>query len=243
MKRYVVDNIDKAKKFDSTIGKGKWLVLYHADWCGHCQRFKPVWDGLKESLKTNMAEIEVSYQDHADFSTVQGFPTIVLIENGSRTLYQGDRNPESIQTFVQGSKQTGKGHGQKLKRGAQPDTAELIVKIINTHIKPGELRYIKRIYSDVESGLVDNMSEYLDMPRKLRSAGVRSLSDIEDRVDSIFEALVIWTRLNNAKRNGYEIPSNTLYNAAEMVVKEEREAIQTFNRKLPQKYAHLAIHK
>ena len=24
------------------------ITLFHADWCGHCQQFKPVWNEIKQ---------------------------------------------------------------------------------------------------------------------------------------------------------------------------------------------------
>ncbi len=72
------------------------VVLYYADWCGHCKTFKPEWEKLKEMCKEkgikyadyeadrNVAEIEAA--------NIKGFPTIMV--NGRE--YNGPREAKAI---------------------------------------------------------------------------------------------------------------------------------------------------
>ena len=34
------------------------VILYYAEWCGHCQRFKPEWAKLKEELEKRKSEFK-----------------------------------------------------------------------------------------------------------------------------------------------------------------------------------------
>ena len=40
----VVDHFDNS-------GKKGTLILFYADWCGHCSTFKPIWNKLKMDNK------------------------------------------------------------------------------------------------------------------------------------------------------------------------------------------------
>ena len=47
-----VVNTTLANDFNNKKKKGMWLVLYHADWCGHCKDFMPTWKSLKSHFKS-----------------------------------------------------------------------------------------------------------------------------------------------------------------------------------------------
>jgi thiol-disulfide isomerase/thioredoxin len=82
------------------------LLFFHADWCGHCQRFMPTFDkfsgGVNKSkiniLKFN-ADIEKSYVKSFN---IEGFPTILLHEPKSKRFinYTGDRSIGDLVKFV-----------------------------------------------------------------------------------------------------------------------------------------------
>ena len=76
------------------------ITLYHAEWCGHCRKFKPVWDQLKEKLKGSGIKV-AEYEDGQNKQQVEnagitGFPTIRITKNGQTTDYQGPRDLDSI---------------------------------------------------------------------------------------------------------------------------------------------------
>tara|TARA_B100000963_G_C22639479_1_gene679558 strand:- start:7567 stop:8052 length:486 start_codon:yes stop_codon:yes gene_type:complete len=101
-------------KFDSTLGKsGKKLVLFYADWCPHCTKFKPTWESVCDSV--NNAEdkkmISINVGDSSSDSknimkeyNVNGFPTIVLIDqtNNKKSIeaYEGGRDKSSLESYV-----------------------------------------------------------------------------------------------------------------------------------------------
>ena len=78
------------------------ITLYHAEWCGHCKNFIPVWNELKTQLESH--NIEHSEFEHSkdakiiEASNIDGFPTIKINKNGDEYEYQGKRNKEDIMT-------------------------------------------------------------------------------------------------------------------------------------------------
>ena len=103
----VVNNPENLKKFNNNFRKGNWVVLYYANWCGHCQMLKPTWKsyvqnhGLKNN-QLNIAEVEDSYMGklkHRD--QIMGFPTIKMYNNAKATgELQGERTIENMNQFT-----------------------------------------------------------------------------------------------------------------------------------------------
>lgn len=100
-KYYKINN-----KFFNLRGGGKRkLILFKAEWCGHCQAFKPVWDQVQKELKQDNLEF-VTLDSEKDEKIikkydVRGFPTIILETGDKKIEFQGMRNLEAIQYFLQ----------------------------------------------------------------------------------------------------------------------------------------------
>lgn len=85
------------------------VILFYANWCGHCQKFKPEWEKFKQQYGK-----EIKCEEHEDASMdrnlmkkygVQGYPTIIIIINGETREYQGQRTADGIYAYIK--KQTG----------------------------------------------------------------------------------------------------------------------------------------
>ena len=91
------------------------ILFFSADWCPHCQKAKPEWEAAKgkmngTSVKGNtlvFTEVDCTAkppsQDTQALMTkysVQGFPTIVLVKNGTSKTLEGKPTQESISTFI-----------------------------------------------------------------------------------------------------------------------------------------------
>jgi len=88
------------------------VTLYHADWCGHCQKFKPQWGEFKEMAKhdgINFAEFEEQELDPNKPVMIggvpmRGYPSIkVEYKKNGRTLdieYNGQRNAMALLSFA-----------------------------------------------------------------------------------------------------------------------------------------------
>ena len=83
------------------------LKLFYADWCGHCTKFKPIFDGdLKKLINNSNIPVELEaidcdkYPEEARKYGVTGFPTLILEVNDKSIKYQGEREPEKIKQFI-----------------------------------------------------------------------------------------------------------------------------------------------
>jgi thioredoxin-like negative regulator of GroEL len=79
------------------------IILFKADWCGHCNNFKPTWDKVAElyNKKFNFIIYDADKQ-RAKFEEykVDSFPT-VLVKNGSNIIpYDGERSIEDLSNFL-----------------------------------------------------------------------------------------------------------------------------------------------
>lgn len=88
------------------------IVLFKADWCGHCKKLIPTWNTFKNDYdnKDNISIITIDNDDNQELvkkHNVNGFPTIKFCPNGvssteNTITYDGDRNlPGLIEFFEQ----------------------------------------------------------------------------------------------------------------------------------------------
>ena len=98
------------EELEDKIASKKSMVLFHADWCGHCKKFKPTWDKVskevnkdneKKMIKLNLGENTKENEDLMKKYNVDGFPTILKLSNGSiKEVYSGARDEKSLKSFV-----------------------------------------------------------------------------------------------------------------------------------------------
>ncbi|KNB44580.1 hypothetical protein JH06_1832 [Blastocystis sp. subtype 4] len=96
-----------------TEGSGRWFVKIYAPWCGHCKRLAPIWEDIAETLdqEVNVAEvvfcgmvelkIDATMQEKlARRFNVDGFPTLLLMENGFFSEFKGKREEQALIEFA-----------------------------------------------------------------------------------------------------------------------------------------------
>lgn len=95
-------------KFDTEIAEGKKLVLFYADWCGHCKKLKPEWDETaaevnekdNKMLKMNCGGGSKEEKDIMSKYNIDGYPTIIVFDNGVASPYEGKRTKEAFKAAI-----------------------------------------------------------------------------------------------------------------------------------------------
>ena len=79
------------------------MLLFKADWCGHCKHFLPTWEKISKdsNLKVNfkMFDSEQNKKEIKQYN-VQGFPTIMFKSGNELIEYNGSRDENSIKEFI-----------------------------------------------------------------------------------------------------------------------------------------------
>ena len=103
-----------AANLSNLLKDGDWMVLYYADWCGHCNTMKPEWQKVVNKMnirnnsrsnimnKINLAEIESTHiGDLINKPQVDGFPTIKMYNNGSEVAkFEDERIADKMEKFA-----------------------------------------------------------------------------------------------------------------------------------------------
>ena len=101
-----VSSPNEAVKLSNLLKDGDWMVLYYADWCGHCQTMKPEWRKVIENMKktniVNLAEIESNHIGSLiNKPEVNGFPTIKMYNQGiEKANFEDDRIADKMTQFA-----------------------------------------------------------------------------------------------------------------------------------------------
>jgi thiol-disulfide isomerase/thioredoxin len=90
------------------------LILFYAPWCGHCKRFKPVWEKFVRAMKDKVKTLSVNGDENNEMLqeyNVDKFPTIILEKGKRRKEYDGDMTLEGLKMFIADEK---RGNGQEI---------------------------------------------------------------------------------------------------------------------------------
>lgn len=78
------------------------LMLFKAEWCGHCRNFKSSWEALKQHVPEvdfvtfDADSNELEMQQYG----VQAFPTLMLKKNNEILEFNQERSIDNIVKFV-----------------------------------------------------------------------------------------------------------------------------------------------
>ena len=80
-----VRTISEAKEAEKTIHVGPiTFILIHADWCGHCQTYKPSWEELENlpERKVNIIKVHHDMMEKIPSiakAKIQGYPSVIKV--------------------------------------------------------------------------------------------------------------------------------------------------------------------
>ena len=84
---------------------GKWILLIHSHYCPHCVHMMPEWNTFKQS-KPNINILELESNDLSNIELpkqiqIQGYPTILFINNGNIVEFKGERTAKQFRQFIE----------------------------------------------------------------------------------------------------------------------------------------------
>lgn len=98
---------------ENDVASQKTMVLFYADWCGHCKKFMPQWNKIssmwnkKSDKKVKMMKVNCGNASENKTQSslmekynIKGYPTILLFENGNATEYSGNRNEKDLENYL-----------------------------------------------------------------------------------------------------------------------------------------------
>lgn len=91
------------ENFEMGTEKGKHCVLFHSNNCGWCKKMMPEWKKFKKQHSKDLKISEVEVNEDPELIKnlgIQGFPTIMLFENGKSKTHKGERTKDSLKQFV-----------------------------------------------------------------------------------------------------------------------------------------------
>ena len=106
---YYMKQKNSKETFDGGNNNGKTLIFFKANWCGHCNRFKPVWDEFVTECKNNnestqLLELDIDKEESKPIMekhNVKGFPHVVLTaDNQEDVVFTKNRTKEDLIAFL-----------------------------------------------------------------------------------------------------------------------------------------------
>lgn len=96
----------KVENFNNDVSE---LMFFSAEWCGHCQDFKPVWKNLVKEMEKEPYKNKIilqNYDNEEDSEifkkyNVTQFPTLILKKEDETTVeFEGSRDLKTLTGFI-----------------------------------------------------------------------------------------------------------------------------------------------
>jgi thiol-disulfide isomerase/thioredoxin len=97
---------DDGDKLSKLLKDGDWMVLYYAEWCGHCNSMKPEWEKVvekfKDTGKIHIADVKSDVIGSlAHKPKIEGFPTIKMYNKGREVAkFEDERSAHKMEKFA-----------------------------------------------------------------------------------------------------------------------------------------------
>lgn len=80
------------------------FTLYYVEWCPHCKVVKPEWEKLENDPELEHIKItKINCEENEDIvqeKNIEGFPTILLNNNGKEEAYNGNREYADFKNYL-----------------------------------------------------------------------------------------------------------------------------------------------
>lgn len=80
------------------------IILFYADWCGHCHTFMPIYKKLANNIGNSFPVLAIEHKEIEKVKglNVTGFPTIRFVDNKGAIYseYSGPRGDKAIMTHI-----------------------------------------------------------------------------------------------------------------------------------------------
>ena len=96
----------KVENFNNDVSE---LMFFSAEWCGHCQDFKPVWKNLVKEMEKEPYKNKIILQNYDNEKdgemfkkyNVTQFPTLILKkEDGTTVEFEDSRDLKTLTGFI-----------------------------------------------------------------------------------------------------------------------------------------------
>jgi thiol-disulfide isomerase/thioredoxin len=99
----LINNINIVESFQNGGSNIKDVILFKAEWCGHCNNFKKHWIKLQETCNKNFNFI--TYDSNLNKEEIlswkiEGFPTIIIKKENEALIYAGPNEYNSVLKFI-----------------------------------------------------------------------------------------------------------------------------------------------
>jgi thiol-disulfide isomerase/thioredoxin len=94
--------------YEGFAGEGPTVMIFKADWCGHCKKAAPEFQRLAagplalsggRSATVKVLDADADKEEMKKYN-VRGFPTILIINGSDTTEYPGERTYDGVLEFL-----------------------------------------------------------------------------------------------------------------------------------------------
>ena len=103
---FIYKKSSTSESFQSSDSGTSEFILFYVDWCGYCKTAKPEFEQILSVNQVNGKPIKitaVNAEKEVELAKkygVKGYPTIILLKGGEKTVYEGGRTKDEFMSFL-----------------------------------------------------------------------------------------------------------------------------------------------
>jgi len=145
--------------FDEFIAKHKHVfVKFYAPWCGHCKSMAPSYAKLAAKMNEKEGGIPIAEVDAtespelAERFGVEGYPTLKFFVEGKPVDYQGEREGDAIENFINKKLSPASKELKKVEEIKELESSKLAVVLVTAEASPEQLAFFNSFSSSYDIG-------------------------------------------------------------------------------------------